>query len=1062
MKNAFRLLSLCGAFLLLGSAAFAADFNYVVDHTGDDAGQACTGAAADCSLRSALQLASSDGGTTAITFSASGTITPGSALPTVAANTTITGPGAGSLTIDLSAAAFITFGSNNAITMTALTLANSSSHCVFFQGDNITISNVTINTCNNSGILANGGNDSITISNNTISGVGAGGSGIQLGDATNSTISGNAITGGPTGITLSGTTGSTNSITGNTITNPTSYGISVAGTGNYTGTTVTGNTVSGSGSNSLHLGNFSGSASSNTISNSSGISILVTAVGVTTVNSNVINNSTSHGIQIGGSSGHTINSNDINTVSGLVSNGIYLLSAGSGLTMTGNTVDDAADVGINIYNSSGTFSNNTVTNSTDEGFLINAVSSSTISNNTVNTTANNGFNISGGGGNTLNANAVTGSSNNCYLIMSDGNTFTNTTATTCATSGILLADLGGEDASGNSFTTTTVTPGGVVMGVGILTSDTTFDGGTISGEILITKSVADGSNFTNNILSNLTAGEISQANDVHSSDINYLDNVTFTTLTVLAGTMDVNFDARVYATRDGTSTGLSSSTITYKKNNGSFTSLGTTNGSGYTSYTSLDAYTKTSSGTSTDSYLFASQHNVGYHTASATLSSPNQTITVSHPGQQGGAESETTTTTVVTITPVVTEEETEEVTEEVTLEPVLVETTPEEPVVEELVEESIPENTEISEPSETEVNQVSEAVGTVTSTVSQVVSTLAQGGQEQAPASTEVSVESLIEDYEDSHQNSETEESPTIDIPNNTEELLAQTREELESNGVTPENLELTSDFDGDLLSDAFQVLHGIPLFEEDSDNDGYTNSEEIFMGTNPTEYNEAPSLPEITNMEGKIVGQWPSIRVVSSADDVVEIYLVNAETGAKVMIGSVSIDARNKGEFNLRYPLSNGKYYAVPKGKNGFGEAVKFTVDSRIGLRVPQVVGYDLGKINFENGGMLRLGKFVSLTLESVDKADKGFDSGEYLSAFAGANVQIVRGYAEPGSVVYLTFKSVVVSSVAIADAKGEFKVELLASKLDLDAERHEILAYATDQKGNFATSVFKFLTGR
>ena len=78
--------------------------DFTVDNTGDASDAAagngtCATAGAVCTLRAAIEEAEALGGTDAISFSVTGTITLGSALPTISESLTITGPGSGSLTV---------------------------------------------------------------------------------------------------------------------------------------------------------------------------------------------------------------------------------------------------------------------------------------------------------------------------------------------------------------------------------------------------------------------------------------------------------------------------------------------------------------------------------------------------------------------------------------------------------------------------------------------------------------------------------------------------------------------------------------------------------------------------------------------------------------------------------------------------------------------------------------------------------------------------------------------------------------------------------------------------
>ncbi len=989
MKTLLRFFGGLVAMLLMSTASFAAVFNYVVDHTGDNAAQACTGAAADCSFRSALQLAGTDGDTTAITFLASlygggaATITAGSNWDNVFTGTTITGPGSGNIVLDMNSQAdMLWLSSNDNITITGLTIKNSKTYqCVSGTGSNLTITSNIILNCRTEGIAIGDGTaeSNITISGNTITNYGLAGSGtgssqgIDVGyDHDTVTIASNNV-----GTTTSATPGDA---------------IFVAAAA--TNVTIGGNNPS----------------DGNTVT-FAGVDAIRSASPSSVIKNNTISNAATYGIQV----------------------------SGDNFTVTSNTISNSA-YGIEVDEDSATVSNNVITGSTQIGILV----------------------------------------------MGDNNVFSGDSVTSSTVDGIAIYKYLTYVPTGNSFTNETITTSATgILFDGAGTTNNTFTGITISGS---------------------SANDVAQTN-TDAGNINYLVNTNFSSYSVTSGTLDVNFNTRAYATQAGTSTGLASSAITYSKNGGVSTSLGTTNGSGYTSYVSLDGATITSAGRTNDSYIFASQHNIGYHPMSATtITSATGTVTITHPGQQysGDDDDDDDDTTEVIAPPVepIDEPVVEPPLPEILGLPVLVEDETEKKIEEKITELEpivVVEKNEQEEKVENIEEQkiVEESVNTVTSQIEKVVEKIYSKTSEKPKEET---LESTIKEYRyigdgvaitaigkkvsdvlatDDEETADrvwqtVEDTFTENLKRATgeenvkvivtemydkDELEAE-KKQAEADGKEVWELDMNSDYDNDQISDVVAMMYDIPMFNPDSDNDGYTNAEELFLGLDPKKYDKAPTVPAITNLDGQVTGQWPSFRLRGAAGDSVEVTLLNADNDNKVSLGFVVIDSKNKGELNLSYPLVNGTYFAVPKGKAGFGEAVKFTVDKNVELQMPRIVGYE--KLSAEELALLKFGNFVGLVLEWRGKVDPSFSVVVFVKEKVESNgVQIVTGYAEPGSVVYLTFKSVVISSVAIADANGKFETRLYASTLDLDAQRHEILAYAADDKRGLVSNMMKFITG-
>ena len=163
------------------------------------------------SLRAAITTANADTGDT-INITATGTITLLSALPAIAADMTITGPGATSLTVSgnnsTTVGTIFTINSGT-VSISGLTIANGNSNAVNAGGGILNDGTLTVNNCTiagNSGIgtgnegggITNFG--TLTVSSSTFSGnSGSQGGGIFNGQTNaltvvNSTFSGNSVT----------------------------------------------------------------------------------------------------------------------------------------------------------------------------------------------------------------------------------------------------------------------------------------------------------------------------------------------------------------------------------------------------------------------------------------------------------------------------------------------------------------------------------------------------------------------------------------------------------------------------------------------------------------------------------------------------------------------------------------------------------------------------------------------------------------------------------------------------------------------------------------------------
>ncbi len=389
MAMGFALAILLGLLAINPSPAYAAT-NWTVTTTGDTA-TSCAGTSCP-TLRDAINAAAS--GDT-IVFSASGTITLGSTLPTINKNLTING--AGQITID-GASSFRILVVNGGVTLSldGLTVQNgripsigSGTGAAILSSGTVTISNSTFsgNTTNCGGCDAGAiySTGTVTISNSTFSTNQANGNGGAIYSTgtvtiTNSTFSGNETTCGPC------------------------HGGAVYSTGtvNISDSTFSGNQTTGGGSDGGVIYNTSGTV---TISNStfsgncqcaSGSGgVIYNSSGTVTISNSTFSNTTFAGTGDGGA----IYNSGTTTV--------------TDSTFSGNHLGSRAFHGGAIYNSgtatitNSTFSGNTVpggkstSGGSGGGAIYNSstgtatVTNSTFSSNSASTT--NAIPISGGG-----------------------------------------------------------------------------------------------------------------------------------------------------------------------------------------------------------------------------------------------------------------------------------------------------------------------------------------------------------------------------------------------------------------------------------------------------------------------------------------------------------------------------------------------------------------------------------------------------------------------------------------------------------------------------------------
>lgn len=242
------------------------------------------------------------------------------------------------------------------------------------------------------------------------------------------------------------------------------------------------------------------------------------------------------------------------------------------------------------------------------------------------------------------------------------------------------------------------------------------------------------------------------------------------------------------------------------------------------------------------------------------------------------------------------------------------------------------------------------------------------------------------------------------------------------------------SDTNGNSVADFVEISLGVNLSEEDQDDDGLGISDELFFGFDPLQNDEFPAESFVANANGKKLGFGKySFRIGSKNQQELELVAVNKETEEEFILGKTAIDIGFKGEITYDTSLLKpGKYYMFTRNGNEVGEVSEVEITDE----------------NIDDAPAIRLSGgyvWVSENPEEVSLA------AAELVENTTAKTMKLSGHAEPGTVINVSWKSVIMSSTVITDANGEFE-------LDVPVEgEHEVLVYAGDMKNSFMTRLSK-----
>ena len=606
--------------------------SFIVDDTGDaadaNAGDGtCATAGAVCTLRAAIQESNALAGADTITFSVTGTISPGSyidAISDTSGVTTITGPGAGSLTIDGSSMgdspcldvgnidiAFNISGLTlqncqnglqineiNGGTISGLVINSTTAQGIEFWGENAqntTITSNTITSPGTDGIAVRGLN--YTITNNSVSNCGS--YGINANDvSTTVTITGNTVTSCVDGGVYIGEDGTGFTITGNTITSTTvgdeSQGDGIYIKGNSNGT-VTNNVITGNANCGINIGTEGASSSSNytgnTISSNSVCGIYGFLGGSNTFSNNTITSHPQHGIILRTDSNdlqnNSISSNGTSLVSGFTMPLTTFSYGGNDYTTIIGQINDGSSLSFVSY---------------DEEFLSGDNAWDGVSNINLCITNEDGayytFYVSDDNyPNQASVEALVEMSCDAYI---DDIFTAGATATSDYTyNSSALDDTGVTIYEGAGYNASPTIPYNVNIyaysGVALTNSDSnTLSTNSISGNGIGISIM--GTSTTNTIdTDNIT--QILGYDIKHSSTgTNVIDNTHFdlSNRNVTAGTVTIFYDTRCYVETNGSA--VNGATCTLVDSASTSTDLGSTGADGYSSFTRLNPFSITSSG----------------------------------------------------------------------------------------------------------------------------------------------------------------------------------------------------------------------------------------------------------------------------------------------------------------------------------------------------------------------------------------------------------------------------------------------------------------------------------
>lgn len=270
------------------------------------------------------------------------------------------------------------------------------------------------------------------------------------------------------------------------------------------------------------------------------------------------------------------------------------------------------------------------------------------------------------------------------------------------------------------------------------------------------------------------------------------------------------------------------------------------------------------------------------------------------------------------------------------------------------------------------------------------------------------------------------------------------------------------TDIDDNGVADMLEVVLGL---EEKDEEAGAGNArdlaEKIFFGEinlygsklNKDEVmGIAPHGLEITNVPsyGATVGKEMMFWVVGEDEgDNYELVIINRDTQEEILIAKGELDEGRKAAVPVIFP-EEGDYYVVVQSVFGGQHVVRVMVDFEVDQKVEDIdlLGEYQPKVPvsaFNISGQLHTDVLLAIGFQAEDREVKAEDD------------RVLTGYADPGSMVFVTWQSVVMNSVVIADAgQGYFEVKVPE---DLEDGDHKVTVYNYSRKNQKFSGVLSQL---
>ena len=274
--------------------------------------------------------------------------------------------------------------------------------------------------------------------------------------------------------------------------------------------------------------------------------------------------------------------------------------------------------------------------------------------------------------------------------------------------------------------------------------------------------------------------------------------------------------------------------------------------------------------------------------------------------------------------------------------------------------------------------------------------------------------------------------------------------------------IEITDiDTDNDGYDDQDDAFPDDPNEHADSDNDGTLDQDEIDKGFDPLKNRDPDYKKEgITNLINNDVNQNFLIKGFSYNENVIieaqKINIIDEEEAVNFQVCETKTDKNGKFTCEINGELQEGSYYLYKKDveyENNRIARVNVKSDSNKNFTAELAEEYDLITTTKENYSKEFFQKFLGETL--YNKYFK--EIIESKSRYNKEQTTILKGQAEVGNIIIVTWRSLILSSTVIADAsQGEYQVYI---PKELEGGEHNILVYAYNPQTEFISNFIKLV---